>query len=273
MYTRLIPPVLALARQASDAILQVYHGADFGVQYKADHSPLTQADLAANAIIVHGLTQLLKGVPVLSEEGAQPDWKERQQWARYWLVDPLDGTKEFIKRNGEFTVNIALIENNRPVLGVVWVPTQAIGYSGALKASAMKYTQGGTQTIHTRRMDTGNSNALPPVIMVSRNNGADAVHDALLQRIKTKIGSIDTHNIGSSLKLCLIAEGVADLYPRLAPTSEWDTAASQAVVEAAGGQVLTANFEPLRYNSKDDILNPFFYAIGDSGFNWQAILT
>lgn len=269
MYRDLLPAVLQLAQHAGEAILAVYNTADFNVDMKADDSPLTQADIQAHKILEPGLLALVDGIPVLSEEGQLPDWHTRQQWQRYWIIDPLDGTKEFIKRNGEFTVNIALIENNEPVLGVVWVPVLGIGYSGVKGEGALKYENGGSRPIHTRKINTRNGEAV--TVVASRSHGADAV-DALIAKIRSQLGDVQLKNMGSSLKLCLVAEGTADIYPRLALTSEWDTAAAQAVVEAAGGQVLTAALDILRYNTKDDILNPFFHVIGDPSFHWKTLL-
>ena len=270
MYAALLPTVLTLAQAAGDAIMAVYNTADFNVDMKADNSPLTQADLNAHKVLEPGLLALIEGVPVLSEEGELPGWAIRKNWNRYWIIDPLDGTKEFIKRNDEFTVNIALIENGEPVLGVVWVPALNIGYSGAKGAGALKYERDGSRPIHTRSLSARNGD--PVAVVASRSHGADAV-DALLTRISGALGEVQLKNMGSSLKLCLVAEGEADLYPRLALTSEWDTAAAQAVVEAAGGQVLTDKLVAMRYNTKEDILNPFFHVIGDPSFNWHALLS
>ena len=269
MYANLLPQVLQLARAAGDAILAVYNTADFNVDMKADDSPLTQADLNAHKILEPGLLTLLDGAPVLSEEGKLPDWATRKTWNRYWIIDPLDGTKEFIKRNGEFTVNIALVENGEPVLGVVHVPVLDISYTGVKGGGAFKYEKGQASAIHTRKMHARNGE--PVAVVASRSHGADAV-DALLAKIGAQLGEVQLKNMGSSLKLCLVAEGTADIYPRLALTSEWDTAAAQAVVEAAGGQVLTEKLDVMRYNTKDDILNPFFHVIGDPSFDWKALL-
>ena len=269
MYASLLPQTLTLARAAGDAILSVYNTADFNVDMKADNSPLTQADLNAHKILEPGLLKLLEGVPVLSEEGALPDWNTRKQWNRYWIIDPLDGTKEFIKRNGEFTVNIALIENGEPVLGVVHVPVLDISYTGVKGGGATKYEKGKETPIHTRKMHTRNGD--PVAVVASRSHGADAV-DALLAKIGAALGEVTLKNMGSSLKLCLVAEGAADIYPRLALTSEWDTAAAQAVVEAAGGLVWTDKLETMRYNTKEDILNPFFHVIGDPAYDWKTLL-
>ncbi len=265
----LLPQVLQLAREAGNAIMAIYNTADFGVDMKADNSPLTKADLAAHAILEPGLCALTPEIPVLSEEGKLPDWTTRQQWQRYWIIDPLDGTKEFIKRNGEFTVNIALIDNGEPILGVVHVPALNISYSGVKGAGAFKYEKDEKKPIRSRAIN--NRNNEPVAVVASRSHGADAV-DALLTKISEKLGEVALKNMGSSLKLCLVAEGAADIYPRLALTSEWDTAAAQAVVEAAGGQVLTDQLTVMRYNTKDDILNPFFYVIGDVKYNWVDLL-
>lgn len=270
MSDALINAALELARRAGDAILAIYDTADFGVDMKADDSPLTKADLAAHAILEPGLAALIPGVPVLSEEGEMPAWSERSQWNRYWIIDPLDGTKEFIKRNGEFTVNIALIENGEPVLGVVHVPVLNISYTGQQGVGAFKYQAGEKTAISTRKI--ADLNGEPLAVVASRSHGADAV-DALLEKLNQAFGTTELRNMGSSLKLCLVAEGNADIYPRLALTSEWDTAAAQAVVEAAGGQVLTQALDVMRYNTKEDILNPFFFVIGDTSYNWRVLLS
>lgn len=266
---KLLPEALQLARAAGDAIMAIYDTADFGVDMKADNSPLTKADLAAHAILEPGLQKLIAGVPVLSEEGELPSWEIRKQWPRYWIIDPLDGTKEFIKRNGEFTVNIALIENGEPILGVVHVPALNISYSGIKGVGASKYENSNQIAIYTRKINADSGE--PVAVVASRSHGADAV-DALLAKISAKLGEVALKNMGSSLKLCLVAEGAADIYPRLALTSEWDTAAAQAIVEAAGGQVLTDKLAVMRYNTKDDILNPFFYVLGDTEYNWVDLL-
>ncbi|SDK61863.1 3'(2'),5'-bisphosphate nucleotidase CysQ [Microbulbifer yueqingensis] len=271
----LLEQVIAICERAGEAILEVYHdSADLEVDTKADDSPVTAADLAAHRVLAPALAALVEGVPVLSEEQEMPSFDERSRWQRYWIVDPLDGTKEFIRRNGEFTVNVALIEDGEPVLGVVYVPVLNITYAGCKGADgniAFKRTATGEREIRVRsvraRLDAGE----PVELVASRSHGAGAV-DALLERIEGKLGHTGLKNMGSSLKLCLVAEGAADLYPRLAPTCEWDTAAAQAVVEAAGGTVVDDRFELLRYNRKDSLLNPYFYVIGDPAFDWRALL-
>ncbi|RRJ82450.1 3'(2'),5'-bisphosphate nucleotidase CysQ [Aestuariirhabdus litorea] len=264
--TELLPGVCRIAAQAGEAIMQVYQRDDHGVQVKEDESPLTEADLAAHRIIVAGLKALAPEIPVLSEEDADMPWSERQQWSRYWLVDPLDGTKEFINRNGEFTVNIALIEERRAVLGVVFVPPSRVCYRGVLGAGASVERNGVVSPIKTRAFDPSQG----IVAVASRNHRGEALQGCL-DRLAS-MGKLTDTSMGSSLKLCLVAEGEADLYPRLAPTCEWDTAAAQAVVEAAGGAVLDADFNPLRYNTKAELLNPWFYVVGDPGIHWKSLL-
>lgn len=272
MDKQLLANVVEIARRAGDAILEVYNRAEgFEVEAKADDSPVTAADLAAHKILAPELAALLPEVPVLSEESSLPPFSERSQWQKYWIIDPLDGTKEFIKRNGEFTVNIALIEDGVPVLGVVYVPVLDITYTGLQGEGAWKIANGEQQSITVRSLASLKTEQLPISVVASRSHGAEAV-EAMLGKLERAFGAVETKNMGSSLKLCLVAEGQADLYPRLALTSEWDTAAAQAVVEAAGGQVYDTEFNILRYNTKDDILNPFFYVVGDSSYDWPSLL-
>lgn len=254
--------LLDIARAAGDAILAVYHQ-DFAVEHKHDESPLTAADLASHRIIVQRLGELDPEVPVLSEEGADIPFDVRSQWSRYWLIDPLDGTREFVKRNGEFTVNIALIDGGRPVLGVVHVPVTGISYVGQVGKGAWKIDpESGTQSIKV----SSNRRAVARVAG-SRSHAGDS-----LKRFLERLGEHKIVSMGSSLKLCLVAEGEADIYPRLGPTSEWDTAAAQAVVEAAGGRVTDTRMEPLRYNTKESLLNPFFLVFGDTSEDWERYL-
>jgi 3'(2'), 5'-bisphosphate nucleotidase len=260
--TRLLPEVLRLVESASTAILGVYaSGPD--VAYKADASPITEADRASHEILCAGLARLTPSVPVLSEESAaEHDPAVRRQWREFWLVDPLDGTKEFISRNGEFTVNVALVRGHRPVLGVVAAPVLGVIYHGVVGAGACVAHPGmPPQPIRVRRPA-----ASPLVIVGSRSHRGDSL-DAVLARI----GPHELRPMGSSLKFCLVAEGAADLYPRLGPTSEWDTAAAQAVVEAAGGAVTTLDGKPLNYNERETLLNPHFLAFGDTGREWHRL--
>jgi len=270
--------VITLCQQAGDAILEVYHDAKgIHVESKADDSPLTQADLAAHRILDAGLSSLLGGLPVLSEEGEQRPYRERKLWHRYWLIDPLDGTKEFIQRNGEFTVNVALIEAGEPVLGVVHIPVRGTTYTGLKGRGAYKHADGQSQAIHTRSAVNSIAQQQPLEVLTSRRHGVEALAP-LLQRLVQQLAPINTQHAGSSLKLCLIAEGIADFYPRLAPTCEWDTAAAQAVVEAAGGSVVSfdrgyTHLNRLHYNQKDSLLNPSFYVFGDPNIDWVALLS
>ncbi len=269
---KLLDNVVELAKQAGDKILEVYARVEgFEIDTKSDDSPVTEADLAAHAILEPGLIPLLEGVPVLSEESNMPPYAERSQWQQYWIIDPLDGTKEFIKRNGEFTVNIALIDNGVPVLGVVYVPVLDITYTGLAGAGAWKLADGKREAINTRSIQSRLDTKQPIEVVASRSHGAEAVEN-FLENVTTELGAVETKNMGSSLKLCLVAEGQADIYPRLALTSEWDTAAAQAVVEAAGGKVIDIDLNVMRYNTKDDILNPFFFVIGDTHYDWEKIL-
>ncbi len=264
---RLIDALAQIVDQAGQEILRVYE-TDFDVARKADDSPLTQADLAAHRVIRAALDQLTPDIPQLSEESAPPDFATRRGWDRYWLIDPLDGTKEFINRNGEFTVNIALIENHSAVLGVVGVPVQGVIYTGdVLAARAERRDREGVRELHTRPMDA--SRAL--VVVASRSHGGERL-EVFIDALQDNFTSVERSPVGSSLKLCILAEGMADLYPRLGPTSEWDIAAAHAVLEAAGGAVWKFDREPMRYNTKEAFLNPEFLAVADARYAWWDIL-
>jgi 3'(2'), 5'-bisphosphate nucleotidase len=258
----LVDPIVALAEDAGRAILEVY-ATDFDVQSKDDESPLTQADLASHRWIEAGLLSLTPDIPIISEESGLPDFAERSQWRRYWLIDPLDGTKEFVNRNDEFTVNIALIQDGRPVLGVVHVPVLGKTYVGCEGVGAQR-REGDSEPVAITVARTAGE---PPRIVGSRSHRGASL-DAYLD----KLGDHDMVPMGSSLKFCVVAEGGADLYPRLGPTSEWDTAAAQAVVEQAGGRVVTLDSKPMKYNAKADILNPHFFVIGAADRDWLALL-
>jgi 3'(2'), 5'-bisphosphate nucleotidase len=252
-----------IAQQAGEEILAVYHSGEFDVEQKSDNSPLTKADMVAHELIITQL-QALTDFPILSEESAHIDFSERKTWPQYWLIDPLDGTREFIKRNGEFTVNIALIEEHRAVLGVVYVPVTGISYYAARGMPAFKQLpDAAPKSIQVR---TINKNKL--VVAGSRSH-ASAKLLAFIALLNTEIELI---SIGSSLKSCLVAEGQADIYPRFGLTSEWDTAAAQCVVEQAGGYLTDTNLQPLLYNTKDSLLNPDFLVFGDKQQNWADYL-
>ena len=259
----LLEPVADLALKAGNEILAVYNSEEFSIQEKDDKSPLTAEDLASHHAIVDGLTALTADIPVLSEESASLPFSERSSWQRYWLVGPLDGTREFIKRNGEFTVNIALIDAGVPVLSVVHVPVSGVSYLACKGQGAFKQEPGGERrAITVRKLGDG-----PLMVVGSRSHRGDSLISFL-----DKLGEHEMVGMGSSLKLCLVAEGAADIYPRLGPTSEWDTAAAQCVVEQAGGLVTDTAMKPLRYNTKDSLLNPFFLVFGDDSRDWSEYL-
>jgi len=258
----LIDATTSLARTAGKAILEVY-ATDFDVQRKDDESPLTLADMASHHIIESGLRELTPEIPIISEESGLPDYAERSTWQRYWLIDPLDGTKEFVNRNGEFTVNIALIDNHSPVLGVVHVPVSGKTYTGGKGlGSTVCSAAGQPQPIRAA------SRCAAPVRVMGSRSHRGASLDAFL----AQLGPFEMQPMGSSLKFCRVAEGAADVYPRLGPTSEWDTAAAQAVVEQAGGQVLQLDGTALGYNRKADILNPHFLVLGPRDRDWLGMI-
>lgn len=258
----LLDGVLGIAVDAGGRILEVYDSADLGVTQKGDESPLTRADLAAHEHIVGQLKRLWPDIPVLSEEDADIPYETRRSWTRYWLVDPLDGTKEFIKRNGEFTVNIALVDAGVPVLGVVHAPALKLTYIAAQGLGAHRIE--GTRRIPMKTRKTPSR----PALVVSKSHRDDKL-EAFLKHMPEH----DAVSRGSSLKLCLVANGEADLYPRTGPTSEWDTAAGHCVAEQAGALVLSLpDLKPLRYNQKESLLNPEFLVIGDPDYGWERRL-
>jgi 3'(2'), 5'-bisphosphate nucleotidase len=258
---RLLDAACGIAREAGRAILEVYGRADFAVARKSDDSPLTEADQVAHGIISRALAALDGSIPILSEESRPGDHAERRSWSIYWLVDPLDGTKEFVKRNGEFTVNIALVDAHRAVLGVVLAPVLDRLYSGAAGLGAWRADSGGAPKPITVR-----ANAAQPLRVV----GSRSHPTPELAQYLAGLPPYEITDMGSSLKICLVAEGAADVYPRLGPTSEWDTAAAQAILESAGGRMIDLAGLPLRYNSKEDLLNPHFVAFGDQKRDWLA---
>ena len=256
--------LITLARDASSAILDIYE-TDFYVETKTDSSPLTLADTAAHKIIVKGLRELTPDIPIISEEAVLPEFSERSKWPMYWLVDPLDGTKEFVNRNGEFTVNIALIAENVPLVGVVCVPVQDRTYVGNTSTmEARVYGAAGERQVKSRRFS---ENPTEIKVVASRSHVSNELR-AYLKSIDEIFSGVETISMGSSLKLCALADAEADIYPRLGPTSEWDIAAAHAVLVAAGGQIYVSDGSPLTYNMKEDILNPNFIAVGDSSFSW-----
>lgn len=264
---QLIDPLIALARKASEVILDIYqHSQQYQIQTKEDQSPVTQADLQANEVLRKGLAQLTPQLPYLSEEATAPSWQERQSWSRYWLVDPLDGTREFIKHSGEFTINIALIDQQQPVLGMLFVPVTGECYyacrgHGSFKMAASQLKQ----AIRVRPWSVNQT-----LLLVS--HGAK---EEIIQENFAGLGEFQMTRMSSALKFAKVAEGLADMAPRLGNTSEWDTAAGQCILEEAGGGLFDLQGEALRYNSKESLLNPHFIALGDlclyKKINWKAL--
>lgn len=252
---------LSVALKAGEEILKVYEGGDLKTSYKEDSSPLTAADEASDRVISEGLKRIAPDIPILSEETKAEPYVVRRNWKRLWIVDPLDGTKEFIKRNGEFTVNIALVEDNKPVLGVVHAPALGVSYYGAVSEGAFRIDKDGETVIRVSDYGQGRLR-----IVGSRSHAGKE-----LEEFVKNIGDADFVSMGSSLKFCLVAEGKAHLYPRFGPTMEWDTAAAHAVVKAAGGSVTDLEGRELAYN-KEDLLNPFFMVTGAPSFPWQRYL-
>lgn len=259
---KLVKKVCQIAKQAGEQILEIYD-TNFTVDNKTDNSPLTTADIVAHNIICESLKEIKPELPILSEESTLIPYSQRRQWQCYWLVDPLDGTREFIKHNGEFTVNIALIENHQTKLGVIYIPVAKTYYYAASSLGAEKMDADyRAESIHTRP-----AHADKIILAGSRSH-----KHPKQQALANQLGNAKIVNTGSSLKLCLIAEGKADIYPRFGLTSEWDTAAAQCILEEAGGCVLDMQFKPLRYNTKDSVLNPEFLAIADPSFDWGYYL-
>lgn len=252
--------IIALAKSAGAAIMEIYQR-DFAISEKSDESPLTEADLASHHCIVDGLKTLTPEIPVLSEESGGSEHQDRIAWQKYWLIDPLDGTKEFIKKNGEFTVNIALIDQGKAVFGVVYAPALGVTYWGDADG-AFKESNGQVTPIQVSE--------IPAEGAVWRVVGSRSHQSDEFKAFVKGLPETEVVSMGSSLKLCLVAEGAADIYPRLGLTSEWDTAAAHAVVSAAGGQVLQyPELTPLLYNTRPEtLLNPFFIVCADKSDKW-----
>ncbi|MFL1464674.1 3'(2'),5'-bisphosphate nucleotidase CysQ [Marinobacter sp. HN1S83] len=249
-YSAILPDIIRIADEAGERILPIYES-DFEVHYKEDQSPITAADMASHDVIVKGLESLTPDIPILSEEGASIPWDERKHWRRFWLIDPIDGTKEFTQRTGEFTVNIALIEDGEPVMGVVTAPALKEAFWGIKGEGAYKRDHAGEVSPIQVVAPTAAKR-----VVASKNHMNDATRSFI-----DKLGEHELVQAGSSLKFCRLAEGLADIYPRLGPTCEWDTGAAHAVLIAAGGKVETLEGLPLKYG-KEDVLNPHFIASG-----------
>ncbi|MEN2397700.1 3'(2'),5'-bisphosphate nucleotidase CysQ [Pseudomonas halotolerans] len=263
----LMAPVVELALKAGEAILPFWR-ANVQVNHKSDASPVTAADMAAHDVIVAGLTALAPDIPILSEEDANIAQSVRAGWQRWWLVDPLDGTKEFISGSEEFTVNIALVEQGRVVFGVVSMPTNGRFYVGGAGLGAWRGDKGGEPLPIEVRNVPAPGDAF--TVVASRRHTSPE-QERLLGGLSECLGQLQLTSIGSSLKFCLLAEGAADCYPRLAPTSQWDTAAAQGVLEGAGGEVLDLRGEPFCYPPRESLLNEFFLALPAKA-PWRAKL-
>lgn len=254
------------ACEAGKAVLEIYDSGDYESYQKADESPVTSADYHANEVITKLLTEQTPDIPIMSEESTMATLSERKHWPRYWLIDPIDGTQEFIARSGDFAVNIALIENNQPAIGVIfWPPGQSLYYAAKGKGAHKSCPQGDRQ-IHIRKLDDPDNGVV--VIAISRRQSREKIMTRMNdQRV------YQTLPLGScSLKSCFIAEGKADVFMRLGVTGEWDTGASQCIVSEAGGEILAANFEPLTYNRRTSLENPDFIVLGDPRVDWRSVI-
>lgn len=264
----LLAAVMALAGRAGEAIMAIYGDSSlWQVQHKSDASPLTAADLAAHAVIADGLTALSLSAPLLSEESSPGELTDRRSWLRFWLVDPLDGTKEFLARNGEFSVNIALVDGDAAVLGVVHGPATGVSYVAARGLGAFRVERGVWQPIRVAPLPLAGERAVQ--LTVSRRHGSDEL-PRFEQAVAEAIGPVQSVPAGSAFKICAVAEGVADAYPRFGPTSEWDTAAAQVVLEEAGGCLVAPDGRPFRYNARETLLNGSFLAVGAEPARWLA---
>jgi 3'(2'), 5'-bisphosphate nucleotidase len=265
-YSHLLPNVIEIARSAGQLVLDIYQNRNYEEFTKSDNTPVTSADLAAHKLIMERLPELTPDIPVLSEEDADVSLAERKKWHRYWLVDPLDGTQEFIARSGDFATIIALVENNKPVMGVVYAPVSGVVYYAYQGHGAWKIPEMDESipiSVHKHELEKQNI-----AIAISRRQDINRITESM-----SKEWNYDLIPLGSAaLKACLVAEGSADCYLRLGPTGEWDTAATQCIVEEAGGTILNTKLTPLSYNLRETLENPNFIVIGDKDLSWDEIL-
>jgi len=267
MLKDLLPEVIEIARQAGQIIMDIYCS-DFQINNKSDDTPVTCADLAANEFIVAALAKLNSDIPILSEESTKIPYKERSQWQTYWLVDPLDGTRAFIEKTDEFSVNIALVNKNSPILGVIYSPVKKCSFYARQDNGAF-YLDDARQprSIQVRKK------CHDKIIVAGTEKSAQSpILQTFLNNMEKKFSAYEIKFMGSSLKSCMVAEGIADVYARLGPTSEWDTAAAQCIVEEAGGLITDTQMRVLRYNTKDSLLNPDFFVFGDKSVSWDQFL-
>jgi 3'(2'), 5'-bisphosphate nucleotidase len=261
-----LPSAIDIARQAGQKILHVYESS-YEITNKKDNTPVTCADLAANELIVEQLSQLTPDLPVLSEESVEVPYSERQNWETFWLVDPLDGTRAFIERTGEFTVNIALIHRHYPVIGVIYSPVRGCTFYACQGYGAFNLNPDN----ETRAISVRKKCADPLVVAGTRSSRSRALLE-FLNNLEKDFKGYETIFMGSSFKSCLVAAAEADLYVRLGPTSEWDTAAAQCIVEEAGGLITDTHMQPLQYNMRESLLNPHFFVFGDTSIQWNKYL-
>lgn len=264
--SHLLPQVIEIARSAGQMILDIYEKKQYEAYTKSDETPVTSADIAAHKLITERLSELTPDIPVLSEEAADISLEQRAQWQRYWLVDPLDGTQEFIARSGDFATIIALIDNNKPAMGVVYGPVSRVTYYAYSGKGAWKIPDMSESVkIHTHKHEQAGQNI---AIAISRRQD--------INRITSRMSSAWNYDLiplgSAALKACLVAEGAVDCYLRLGPTGEWDTAATQCIVEEAGGRILSTHLEPLSYNERETLENPNFIVLGDTDLPWDDIL-
>jgi 3'(2'), 5'-bisphosphate nucleotidase len=259
----LLNDVVSLAKQAGDQVLNIYQS-DFTVEYKTDKSPITDADLASHECICQGLRHLTPDLPIISEESVSISFQKRRCWEKYWLIDPLDGTKEFLEKNGEFTINIALIEQQKPSLGVIFVPSMNICYFA--KKGLGAYKQIG-QTQPKIMLSRAWKEEQPITAVISRRHGMEE-----LKKFLAQFSSLNLLYSGSALKFCWVAEGLADIYPRFSPTFEWDTAAGQCILNEAGGQVIDKSGQALQYNRSISLQTAGFLAVADKRHHWLDYL-
>ncbi|EKA7390751.1 3'(2'),5'-bisphosphate nucleotidase CysQ [Vibrio parahaemolyticus] len=264
--SHLLPQVIEISRSAGQMILDIYEKKQYEAYTKSDETPVTSADIAAHKLITERLSELTPDIPVLSEEAADISLEQRAQWQRYWLVDPLDGTQEFIARSGDFATIIALIDNNKPTMGVVYGPVSGVTYYAYSGKGAWKIPDMSESVkIHTHKHEQAGQNI---AIAISRRQD--------INRITSRMSSAWNYDLiplgSAALKACLVAEGAVDCYLRLGPTGEWDTAATQCIVEEAGGRILSTHLEPLSYNERETLENPNFIVLGDTDLPWDDIL-
>lgn len=265
----LLPDVIEIAREAGALILEHYENRSYESYIKDDATPVTTADLAAHELITARLSALTPDIPVLSEEAADISLEQRSQWPTYWLVDPLDGTQEFIARSGDFATIIALVENNHPVMGVVFGPVSGVTYYAYQGYGAWKILANNEKFQINAHQHQESTSKQSIAIAISRRQDINSITNRLSSK-----WNYDLLPLGSAaLKACLVAEGAADCYLRLGPTGEWDTAATQCIVEASGGRILSTKLTPLSYNLRDSLENPNFIVLGDERLPWDEILT